>query len=186
MPFRKAKSIELHEAHLIITTSVEGYALTTPAARPAQTGRMAFRVTPAELDSLAARFGSTPTQPRPAGTSGTVDPGFALQRAYTEIPASEPGLTILNLECDVLGPQLVDIRIESRRPETPPEANDIEAITYSGAFTIWWTEDRPTSPEQLIAQAEAHPPITIESELPTLAGDGEESASLLEANGEDL
>jgi hypothetical protein len=177
MPFRKAKSIELHEAHLIITTSEEGYALTNPVARPTQTGRPAFRLRPADLDATAARFGLAPSAPK---QENPAESGLPLLQSYSEIPAGEPELTIINLECDVQGPNLVEIRIEARRPDTQPEANDTESITHSGTFTIWWADERPASPEQLIAQAEAHPPISIEAELPAVLGDGEQTSALVE------
>ncbi len=186
MAFRKVKSIELHEANTIITLSEERYGSTAPAARNTQASRAAFQLRLTDFDSLAERFGARPREQTRKlmdrqGQSGERQSAtLPVLRAYSEVPADQPGLTVLNLECDVLGPNLVDIRIETRRAGDAPETGGtVETITHSGSFTIWWAAEPMASAEELFALAEAHPTIPVEGELPAAIGDAESDVGVI-------
>lgn len=167
MAYRKAKCIELHDVNTVITTSEEQYTLTAAAGRSVQASRPAFLLCWADLALLARRFGinlpgSLARQRSPEDDAVAELPLF---RAYYETPANTPGVSILKLECDVLGPNLVEIRMESRLDSAlSGEENDVEVITHSGAFTIWWATDRPGEAQQRMAVAEEHPPIAVEGD----------------------
>ena len=167
MAYRKAKCIELHEAHTAITTSAEAYARSAAAGRSVLASRPAFFARWSDVVNLARRAGLT--LPGSSSQQGQIAPNSAADipmfRAYYETPANTPGLTITGLECDVQNPNLVEIRVTSRvegsAPETP---DDVEIITHSGSFTIWWAADQPVDTQLMTAVAEAHPPIPVEDE----------------------
>ena len=174
MAYRKAKCIELHDANTAITTSAEQYALTAPAGRVPQASRPGWLILPADLAALARRLGlNVPDlrdRTRASLPEELIDSGAPVFRAYYETPANMPGVSVRSLECDVQGPNLVEIRIESRLESSAPELpNEVEVLTYSGAFTIWWEPLQTAGAEQLLAQAEAHPVIPVEGETPTEA-----------------
>ena len=166
MAYRKAKRIELHEAHTAITTSEEQ---STFATRGEQINQTAFSIRPSVLAALAGRLGLNVTgQVKDTGEmDGEVRP---VVRAYQELPADTSGVKILSLECDVQDANLVDIRIESQLENAAPEASRrVEYMTHSGSFTIWWAEEHPSDVEQLLAVAEAHPVIPTEEADLTIA-----------------
>jgi len=143
MPFRKAKSIELHEAHTIITLSDESYAFSSPTARNEQANRPAFHIRLADVNRIAKMLGYNPQQrtreilDRSGRPVEMGDIKLPVMREYFEVPSDDPSVQILALECDVLGPNLVEIRLESRPENTPADmTNIVETITHSGSFTI--------------------------------------------------
>jgi hypothetical protein len=185
MTFKRAKCIELHEAQTVITLSEEGYAFTSPTARNEQASRLALQLRFSDIFGLAQLLGLNPQKGTPAlldqieNQDDIEDMTLPVLRTYYEVPADEPGVRIINLECEVQGPNLVDIRVETHAESSPPEAaNEVETITYSGTFTIWWASERNTSPEVLLAQAEAHPMIPVGTELLEVTGNGEEKIDL--------
>ena len=196
MPYRKAKSIELHETNTIITLSSEGYTVTSPAGRHARPNRAVFQVRLEDIERLAERLGIRRLEPEPEPGQDPValDAAISLSflRAYYEVPAGEPGLTITDLECEVLGPNLVDIRVETRREsDQPGSPGAVETITHSGSFTIWWAAEQMSAAEQLFAVAEVHPAIPVEgetpaeSETPSIIGNGESDVGVLPPKPED-
>ncbi len=125
MPFRKAKSIELHEAHTIITLSDESYAFSSPTARNEQANRPAFHIRLADVNRIAKMLGYNPQQrtreilDRSGRPVEMGDIKLPVMREYFEVPSDDPGVQILALECDVLGPNLVEIRLEFAPGEYP-------------------------------------------------------------------
>ena len=170
MAYRKAKSIELHEAGTVITTSAEQYLISPAAGRSVQASRPGFFVRWSDVVLIAQRAGlrlpgGAITEDDPGAPDGAIGVEFPVFRAYYETPANTPGLSIIDLECDVQGANLVEIRVISRVEGSPPEtADEVQIITHSGSFTIWWAADQPVDTQVMTAVAEAHPPIPVEGE----------------------
>jgi hypothetical protein len=186
MPFRKAKTIELHDANTAITLSEEGYGSSKLAARHDQPSRAAFQLRLVDIDALAERFGLRPREQARRLGDQQGQAALPFLKSYSETPMDQPGLVITNLECDVLEANLVDIRIETRRPSDAPETGGaVETITYSGAFTIWWAAEGMASAEELFAVAEAHPQIPVDGEIPTVTVIGEPDVGVIIPKFED-
>lgn len=166
MAYRKAKSIELHEAGTVITTSKEQYILSPAAGRSVQASRPGFFLRWSDVVQIARRVGIN----LPGGSTAEGEPGspgaeFPVFRAYYETPANTPGLSIIDLECDVQDEQLVEVRITSRVEGSQPGATDeVQILTHSGSFTIWWAAEQPVDTQLMTAVAEAHPQIPVEGE----------------------
>jgi hypothetical protein len=190
--YRKAKRIELHEAHTAITTSEEQNNF---AARGDQINRTAFLVRPSDITALAQQLGwnlSQPVREQPASDPvEEVSSGKpVLLRAFQEIPTVTSGIRIITLECDVQSANLVDIRIASQVENESPEApHRIELITHSGSFTIWWAEEASSDIDHRLAVAEAHPTIPTEEtgEVETIVAQGTViDIALEEADGDGI
>lgn len=169
MAYRKAKSIELHEAGIVITTNTEQYILSPAAGRSVQASRPGFFLRWSDVVQIARRVGINlpggSTAEGELGADGAVGAEFPVFRAYYETPANTPGLSIIDLECDVQDEQLVEVRITSRVEGAQPGATDeVQIVTHSGSFTIWWAADQPVDTQAMTALVEAHPPIPVEGE----------------------
>lgn len=144
--YQKAKCIELHEAHTIITTDNEMYACSAPTGRGEHSDRPAMRIQLADLVPLIEMITGVDAnkhvhEPYSAKRRNVDELDLPIYRTYYETPQDEPQEQILSLECEVLGPQLVNIMVVSRLKGMREDDPDIkQKITHCGTFTIWWDD----------------------------------------------
>jgi hypothetical protein len=141
--YNKALCIELHNSHIVI--SDKNNLIENDVAlmgRPEFAFRKAYTINLGDIKKIAIMLGLDTVDKWPSNKprgekyeyADYID--FPIMQDYRSFPDNSEIIELL--ECEILNPLMVNIKITTRYP--PEEAEYKTLITYSGNFTIWWDE----------------------------------------------
>jgi hypothetical protein len=145
--YREVKCIELHELNIALTTEAEKGNCFVGRYNDPPYDRSAFSINLCDIGMLAEMLGveiSKNIDVPKLSNQSMCKTGVKQQIDVIEIPIYKtcPNYEgkITKIECQVVNSGLVNIKTTSNYDDEGDPGVYIEEITYSGSFTIWWSQ----------------------------------------------